>query len=330
MIRYNRVPDKQMLDMFKEQRILSCLKEIKVPNRFEGLVSFDIQFRRNNTINIYCGLTKLADIKMIYDGFEITTHQTYAAQSCAKKIMRIWKNTDNASGEFIQALNEYLNNVEVSERWWKKEGKLQTRWLKRFGTDWDDSLPWAIFDREVVLGYDSEIDKKSIKENFINRIKLIIQKIEQKHPEYGSIKKKEPSELDMIGVSKEGDALILIEAKESRAQDMYYAPLQILYYMLEWENALRSNSSSSILEGISSLINAKKETGLFKREMPNIIISKIPKIKPILAIGVKEWSGEIYRRIKATIKIINDEENNILSNLEIWEYPENGNPKLIP
>jgi hypothetical protein len=104
MIRYDRVPSKELIKLFEDGNFLACLKVPLTPINQKDLAVFDVQFREKNAVMIYCGTTRLVEIKLKRDGFSVTASKTYTEQNCSKKLMGDWNSKEDNPEDFCKAL----------------------------------------------------------------------------------------------------------------------------------------------------------------------------------------------------------------------------------
>lgn len=325
-IRYDRKLDDKHLVHFKEGGLLNFLvAEPIVPDqkKFFGLAEFDVQIREKNNVAVYCGLTKILNINLHQTGdvpFTFNADYTYRNQACFPKI------ENYSDRELIQnSVTEYFNQVVVSENWWKKEGIVQTHYLSICARNWNTNVPAAIFDKEVVFSYLNDAIKKDYTEQHKEQVNSIKQNLAKSiGKNWKAIKETKSDELDLMGISSKGDEVFLIEAKADKAsaEQIYYSPFQLLYYVLQLKEALDDNSTT--IENINELLNQKKAINLLPADFPEL--TEVKKITPVLAVKKKLWSDEVQSRLMSTIRFINPYTNKSLSNFEIWEI-ENGRIK---
>jgi len=305
---------------------LSCLKDELKPTNQQDLPVFDVQFRENDSAAIYCGTTRLVRMQLKDNALWVSADEAYISQECAAKLMRIWEIEKNKLLDFKEALNNYLDNVQVEAKYWSKEGRIQVLWEQRCGRNYDANVPWMIIDREAVIGYDSVSEKNAVS---IDVIDSIIEKVNSKN--WAKLKFNRPNELDLLGISKNGEKLILLEVKDARtnSNNIYYAPVQLLYYVLEWQNVLNSNEGLGILKDINKLIEAKKKIGFLPKKGPLVSEVGVKGVLPLLVVEQMIWSEEVRKRFKMVLELINEETDGILNDLQIWEYPNGLNPKQL-
>lgn len=309
--------------------MLNALTSVLACKNKAGLPVYDVQFREKNTISIYCGTTEVAKLKLSSNYIKITAARAYSKQPSANKLMKKWEIGKESNQIFKEVFFKYLDQVIVDPRYWKKEGQVQVRWEERCGRNWSPNAPFVIIDREVVLGYDSDDEKKKLQNKFIKAINLVRKFIDDiPNKKWARCKSRNSNELDLIGVSNNGRSIVLIEVKHHSATsaEIYYSPLQILYYMLEWKCAMGSKYADDILKGINRLIKVKKILGLLPPDAPELICGIKLDLKPIIAVDKRGWSDEVDYRLRETIRAANKVTNNALKDIQIWEYSEGKKP----
>jgi hypothetical protein len=128
-------------------------------NKFRGLIEFDIQFREDNNVTVYRGLTKILKIKFCQRGIV-----PFKFQSDAHKTQPCFPVIQNYTDQHLiqESIRDYLNNVVIVPKCWNKEGVVQTMYYLSCAKNWNKTKPVAIFDKEIVFGYTTS----SIKEEF--------------------------------------------------------------------------------------------------------------------------------------------------------------------
>lgn len=322
-IRYERVLNEKCLDYFKEHGLLNCIvSNPTLPNedKFHELKEFDVQFREHNNVAVYCGLTKILNIKFYQRGIVPFKFQSdaYKTQSCFPVIQNY---TDQ---HLIQeSIREYFNNVAVGPKWWNKEGVVQTMYYSSCATNWNKTKPVAIFDKEIVFGYTTSSLKEEFNKKYGEQVDLIKQKLKGSK-KWAQFKNILPDEIDLLGISPDGESLFLLEVKANHANpaQIYSSPFQLLYYLFKLKGALQDNPD--LVTSINELVRQKIEIGLLPADFP--VLTHVKRIIPVLAVEKKCWSGEVHTRLKSVLKCINENSNNDLGDFEIWEI-KNGDIK---
>ena len=241
--RYERAPSEELKNLLRPGRFLAPLLIRGSHN------NLDLHFRPGDKVQIYRGLTSLLELRLNKRNNQVTltAHKTYTEQECSGALFTTWEIDKHG---FEKALDEYLNNVKVDERWTKGEGDVQTRWAQV--AEYQHHLwkfhPWTPFDREVTLDYSSAPDQER---------KMDTRDINTR------------GEIDQLAVDPKGN-LVLLELKDCGSKDsksIYDAPHQILKYIKEWHYAF---GGSEIRNQIQKLIDARKELGLTPDNIPQL------------------------------------------------------------
>jgi len=314
MIRYNRVPSREFLCLFKKGNILNCIIDILSSSKHP----LDGQFRENDVFSVYYGMTVILKIKYKNKCLIINAADPYKKQISAKDLMASWQVNDIEPNYFMRLLKNYIDNVAVSKQWWKGEGEVQSKWSKMLGIQWNPKCECLIIDREAIICYDSIEEQNIIHRKIKANLRPFRKKIKNNH--WATINEGASNELDMFGIGNDGHTIFLIEAKKGDAasKEIYYSPYQIIKYILEWEEAIHSNNKERIIGDINRLIARKKEIGLLPSNAP-LIKSYIKEIIPILAIDKRKWSDEVERRRIKCVDLLNDETNGKLQKLRVRE-----------
>ncbi len=282
----------------------------------------DVHFRLNEEVHVYCGLTRLVNVKRYKSGtVRVEAHRTYAKQQGANRLFRpegikevkdgkylcaVW--SANESG-FADALDAYLCNVEV-DRSQIKEGTVQSRWSRV-------TEPWIPFDKEAFLKYSSKEDAAEFRK---------FAKVDEAYAELESIAenhhwahlKKPGCKLDQLAIDPEG-RLVIVELKDASASGVYYAPFQLLQYVWEWDSALK------LVQGqLQALIDARKGLGLTPSSVPPITGG----IRAAIGFGTDSRSKKVKCRYAMVLDVINKYLPPGVPWIETWVLNEQNRPRL--
>lgn len=313
MIRYNRAPSDSFYNLLKSTQIIDFLSNEIIGHDSKPL---SIEFREKDHLYIYCGMTKILNIHFHSTNEIGISAESYKDQPCAKELVNKW-NLVESIDKVKDLIKFYVNNVKIGESWYMGEGKIQVDYIKKYGLNWRSDRECIVFDREAVLGYEDINEKDRVFDGY----KEPLARIKDKYlsNKWANIKDKKANEADLIGISSNNDLyLIEVKKRDTTSSEIYYSSYQLLRYMLEWENALRSLDKEQIINDMFNLIDKKIGLGLLPRD--TIINSRvINRIVPVLAVDKNKWSQKIDDRRKKSIEIINSETNNKLKDLKIWE-----------
>ncbi len=314
---YKRAPSSDFMEFLKKG-LLSPLLHLG-----DGTIAgrhHDVHLRIGNEVHVYTGLTRLVTAKLRRDRkIEVSAHETYAGQTCAEGLFRVWSEEDYEGRSFSIALSRYLEQVCVASRHTEKEGSVQTIWSRV-------TSPWTPFDREAVLSYENEQQARNSREfSEVEQARLLLKTIAagrsgrrwQEPPSSGK-------ELDQLAVDEKGN-LVLIELKHAarvgNSAEIYYSPLQLLQYIHEWKRAL---GSLSIGRDLQELIDARVSLGLTP-EAPQLTGS----LRAAVCFGNDGRSEEVKRRYYETLGIANAHLPSDAGPIETWKFEDGGEPEAI-
>lgn len=334
MRRYCRTPSPNFEALLAPGGFLSPL----LRRRDVAGLPLDIHLRAEDHVHLYCGLTRLADVRSSSDGRSIwlDASETYKGQNCARSLFRRWSVEEKG---FETALNTYFEKVKVAPRHCEKEGAVQSAWA-------GVTRPWTPFDREAVFGYDNtEEQTKSRIFPQVAKARAELMLLRAKHPEKWaampdtkarsrpakavrpgrSVTKgrqvkavKQPAELDQLAVDASG-RLVLLELKHSKASGVCYAPFQLLQYVHEWACAL-----DEVRADLHKLIDARMALGLSPRDMPRLKAG----IRPVIGFGADGRSAEVRARFEEVRALVNHHLPEGASPVEVWVVDNSGTPQL--
>ncbi len=296
---YDRPPSAELRNLLLPGGFLEYLPGLN--RRLVAGVELDVHLRIHDEVQVYCGLTRLADIRRASDGtVVVSAHPAYRRQDCGTKLFGRW-NPDRP-GEFNLALDVYLDNVAVGRRNIAAEGAVQCLWSSV-------TEPWICFDREAVLAYpssgpllgpDASCQLASAKTELRS---LAAREGWGDVPQVGN-------KLDRLGVDPDG-RLVLLELKNSGAgpASVFYSPYQLLHYVWEWHSALET-----VRPQLQALIDARVELGLTPPPFPWLTGG----IRPAMGFGADRRSPEVKRRYGEVLRIVNRHLPPEVSPIETW------------
>ena len=316
---YDRAPSEKLQKLLSPGEFLAPLL---VKRKVAGC-ELDVHFRLNEEVHVYCGLTRLVNVKL-YKRYKSGTiraeaHRTYAKQQGANRLFRpesvkevkdgkylcdVW--SANESG-FADALDAYLCSVEVDKRQ-IKEGTVQSRWSRV-------TEPWIPFDKEAFLRYASKEDAVEFRK---------FAKVDEAYAELESIAesrhwaqpKKPGCKLDQLAIDPEG-RLVIVELKDASASSVYYAPLQLLQYVWEWDSALK------LVQGqLQALIDARRGLRLTPTSVPSITGG----IRAAIGFGTDSRSKKVKCRSAVVLNVVNKYLPPGVSLIETWVLDEQNQP----
>lgn len=315
---YPRAPSNAMLRHLKDGFLapLCNLQELKVAN-----CHLDVHLRIGDRISVYCGLTSILNANLrTDDSVQISAHETYKKQECSKALFRNWCEDDRS---FQETLCAYFEAVIVSDTHTKKEGKIQEEW-SRIHTN--KNSPWIPFDREAVLKYGA--NHKPVFTQ-VESARAILKNIASYRPSRHGVQWKEPqetsgNELDQLAIDSSGN-LVIIEVKDASAkpEQVFYAPLQLLQYIHEWNNALQW---LSVWRDLQNLIDSRVHLGL---TLPLNGVKLTGGIRAAICFGKDSRSSEVKRRYYEALGVANAHLPPNVPPIETWSYSRKEGPRSL-
>ena len=307
---YARVPSTELKGLLLPGGFLESLPSLN-RRRVAG-TELDVHLRVGDEVQVYCGLTRLVDIRRTGDGMvAVSAHPAYRRQDCGTNLFGRW--SPDRPEEFNRALDGYLDNVAVSRSNVTSEGAVQCQWSRV-------TEPWVCFDREAVLGYPTpgpRLDAEASGQIDSARRKLRSLASREGWDDVPQVGNK----LDRLAVDPDG-RLVLLELKNSGAgsASVFYSPHQLLHYVWEWHSALES-----VRPQLQALIDARVELGLTPPPVPRLTGG----IRPAMGFGSDRRSPEVKRRYGEVLQIVNQHLPPEVSPIETWVIDDEGaQPRL--
>jgi len=316
---YNRVLSPEFAKLLENGRELRWLFDFVKNNN-----KLDFQIGRNKTkqwISVYFGLTRLFSIRKFKNSvIFIDADATY--KDLLKELYGRKSITENFQKE-IESLIVEIENLSQFDRYFKKEkeGYFQNHFSRRYGINSDPDDQFVIIDKEAVIGYKDQDEKKYILGNIQKPFKELQREISILYPKrYGSEleKKSIGNELDFLALDNEGN-ILLIEFKDgSSTSGIYRSPLQIGVYFEIFSKFPIKELEFTILE----MLAQKQKIGLINPQWnsPNTIKALIP----VLIISEYNDKSSAKGKFNEILNLIRKRlGNEFLNNLQTYNYTLN-------
>ena len=165
----------------------------------------------------------------------------------------------------------------------RKEGYYQNLISRRYSLFCEPEDDYIIIDKEFVLGYSKDEIKKTIMEPIQKKYADIIKSLSEKFDYCKNIKKQPGTECDFVGLSRQGDILLLELKRHEDTTKIYLSPLQAgKYDDLTKEYFRRYPEDFNV--NIINMARQKKEMGILKPQWD--IPAKISgRIIPAVVVG---------------------------------------------
>ena len=208
---FNRAPS-CMLQAVLAQGSLSPLLSLRDRKVAGG--HLNVRLRIDNQVHVYCGLTRLVVVTLKTTGtIRVDASKSYSEEECAKEFFGLWQKDQINGQEFERRLRGYLESVVVDSR-------------------------WVPFDRESVVGYASPPERQ--RPRSLGAVAEARDRVDafRKSEKWAKLPER-GKEFDQLAVNPYGH-LVVIELKDASTRDVYYAPLQLLQYVWEWQSAFEA------------------------------------------------------------------------------------------
>ncbi len=301
-ISYPRAPSEALQKLLLPGRYLAPVIDLN-RRKFRGM-ELDVHFRTGNEVHVYYGQTRILTVKLLSGParqLSVDAYSTYKAQDSAEAagVFRQWKVGEPGFSEAIEA---YLDGVEVNSRFTEREGAVQSQWA-------GVTEPWVPFDREAELKYEfkghwGDATQFAQVESAFERIQDEATKRDWKKLR----RDKKHRKVDQLAVDLEG-RLVLIELKDARASDVYYVPFQLLQYAWEWHSALRD-----VHTDLRKLIRARAAVGL--GDAP----ASSGGMRVAVGFGLDKRTSRVKCRYEIVLGIANDHLPPGVGSIETWEH----------
>lgn len=277
---YNRTLNSDFAAHFKSGGKLNWLIEF-----VKSEDDLDFFIGKNNSgewVSIYRGLTRIISISLKgTDSILVYADKKYLAMTPSLYGIKCIEKSFNE--DIKSQINIIKSNKEFHYQYDNcKEGYYQTQFSRKFGICGSHSNDFIILDKEVVLGYDNDLEREKHLTTFKNKYQDHLGKmIFNFNGKYANNlnKKRLGNELDFLALDKNGN-LLLIEFKHgTNTSGIYLSPLQIGMY----NDIFNSISISELETAVFAMLKQKKELGLINPSwtMP----TRINKIIPVLVIS---------------------------------------------
>ncbi len=293
-VRYDRAPSDRVVHALAGGLLTPMLR----PMRSGGL-PVDLQFREHDEVFLYVAQARAVAARVKATHIKVFAHPTYAAQSCAGNLFRDWKHGELG---FAEALDAYLAEAELKP---SPEGIVQAGWQQL-------KTPWVAIDREARLGFRNGAQRSDSLGDLSAAHAAVEAAIKADGKRWAKVKPPRSSNaIDGLAVSPDG-ALTLVELKYGGAGDLYYAPLQVLRYALQWREVL-----PAVMPGIRELVDAKRRLGLIPADTPD----PVERLRLVVGWGTVHPSTEVLRRTRIVQEVV---ERHWPDEVECWCGGEDG------
>ncbi|MFC1481600.1 hypothetical protein ACFL6E_05085 [Candidatus Neomarinimicrobiota bacterium] len=316
---YYRVISSELENLLKEDGPLGWLPSFIKDERED----IDIHIGANNAsewISCYRGLTRVFRVERgRHRGkLKISVADSYIKLAVKNGIDLFHRDIDDLRTA-KRALNNFIEIVKkepIYARYYdnRREGYWQHNLTRAHSTLASGSSEFLILDRESVIGYSNDIEKKNVIDPLIKEFAEIQGDLSEHNKYSAKIKDKNlGNELDCIGINEKGE-IILIEVKDGGdAFGIYFAPFQIGMYLKLFNNLVEDNQDD-LIKTLNMMLKQKIALGLIPETLKDRfnIPNQPIRLKPVLVIGN-------YNARSSAVKKFRDIQSFILSKRPDWE-----------
>lgn len=271
----------------------------------ENLVLKDYQWlidavKNNQELDFQTGSNDQDSWFSVYRGTgRILTINPKGKVFAAKKYMELCPNFYDAPDlRGLKTLLQKIHDDRSLDRYYKvnkgnkKEGFYQNLISRRYSLHCSPDDDFIIIDKEFVLGYSSESEKNAIIQPIIDKYDKIISSLAAKYPFFKDVKQP-GTECDLVGLTKQGDILLLEVKQHKDSQKTYLSPIQAGKYD-DLTKIFAEKYPDDFSKNVVSMVSQKEKMGILCPQW-NIPSAISGKICPAVVVG-GNVSDEVQRR----------------------------------
>lgn len=319
-MKYTRILSEELTNFIADEKIKWLVNFVKQRD--------DLDFQTGDKwISIYRGLSRIVKITKSrgLNKFKLTAHEKYVAEEPGlfEKDMIEDYQEEVMKPQLISLIKKVELNKKID--FYKKEGVGQTLFSKSYGLNNKNNHDFLIFDKEVVIGFEN----KMVKDEYLGKLKQKYQQFLIKLPdEYGTTKNQKSlgTELDFLGIDKDGYIMVVEFKDGSSTSGIYLAPCQVAMYLEIIKDNFNENPKNAE-SNIFKIIHQKKLAGLLPEDWK--VPQKIIGFKPIIiTYNLKRNSTAIAKYNDVLSKLNSFLSNGLLKDIELWDFTDTPTVKL--
>lgn len=293
-------------------------------------VDLDFLIGKNNKaefISIYRGLTRIMTIKPTRNAGIVNIDAAPSYKEIAQEFFGV-KSVSSITKEPIELIINHLMANGIKDRYYgnKKEGYYQNELSRKYGICSSDDSDFVIIDKEAVIGYENESEKKQLFSSLQDGYKELQRKISNLDSDkYGKDLDKRAigNELDFLALNKNGDVLLIEYKHGSNTSGIYLSPLQIgLYY-----DNFSLLPKKVLQDGITRMFEQKQRIGLINEKWKKPELSG--RIIPVLIISNPNIKSSACTKFYEILEFCKKSKgSDFLRNLKTYSYTTDGG--LVP
>lgn len=268
--------------------------------------------------HIYRGTSRIASIILNSKGeWRVDAADSYKKPADTHGVSGMFGKSSSCkfNEKSLERLRDAVENSKSYDRYYKneKEGWWQNKVQRLYGIDATEQSPMLVFDKEVVIGYESKTVKGEIFGKLQDEYKKIRTKLQEKYPkQFGQPKDTAlGNELDLAALDKEGN-IHLMELKYcENTRGIYMSPFQIgLYY------ELFCKLNKGVLEdAVKSMIEQRQRLGLLPKAWAIPAITG--RIIPELIICGNKLSKTAPERYEQTVAFVRKNDKDCVAEIVV-------------
>ena len=266
------------------------------------------QNKGTSWFSIYRGTGRVLTFRIGVRGhLKITAHQYY--MEIAPDLSVFDENLLNESvfNKYVTAIkNDFkLGRYYITNEGKREEGYYQNLIGRRYTFNTHPEDEFVIIDKELVLGFDGDTEKKAWNAEILDEQKSLIEESRKAFEGHRFPKdiKKQYGEFDFMALDWEGN-FIIMELKQDDPQKTSLSPFQCNYYYRQFQKLLAENRDE-VVKAVKAMINQKVEMGIISipagRSLPEHFACGV---KTCVIVGEDNFSKEIRNRFKVLRKIV--------------------------
>ena len=269
-------------------------------------------------VSIYRGLTRIITV------LPINSNTVFIdADNKYKNISPNLYGQKKVSENFQTDIEDLIAKIEQNsqfDRYYKtrKEGYYQNELSKIYGLCGSPDTDFVIIDKEAVIGYSNQVEKKSLFGSVQQKYKQLQREISIHNPKrYGKDlgKKAIGNELDFLALDKDGNILLIEYKHGTNTSGIYLSPLQIGLY-----NDIFTSFPKKDLEfAVFEMLAQKQEMGLINPHWEKPFT--IREIIPVLIISEYNYKSSAKTKFDEILQFTRNRiDKSFLNNIQTYNF----------
>lgn len=268
---YNRTMSDVLVNRINNEELSWLIDFVKSKKCLDFQTGGDPKADRS-WFSIYRGTSRILSVTCSRNG-----HLKYDAAEAYKKLMPKGFLEKPTTEDFETYLTK-INESGLFDKWYrdlkdnKNEGYYQTLIGRRYTFNLKPSDDFVIIDKEMVIGFATQIVKDEWNKEICETLDLRITQFKDKVGVSGI--KNTYGEFDFLALDKAGN-LIIMELKQNDPQKTALSPFQTAYYQMQLEKLIKEDAE--FYENIRKMLEQKIELGLIDKcfKIPEKLTGKI-------------------------------------------------------